>query len=111
MDDGKSWGCVSFPHCACQFVNIFENGVTASAKVVQTWLKNNTPDFISNSQWPSASPDLNPLDYAIWSKLETKVCSKPHTSVEALKRSLTRKWGKIRIETLRASVEDWRPRL
>src|SRR5277367_4524857 len=56
-------------------------------------------------------PDLNPLYYAIWSKLEAKVCSKPHTSVEALKRSLTREWETIPIETLRASVEDWRPRL
>jgi transposase len=81
------------------------------AKVVQAWLKTNTPDFIATTEWPSASPDLNPLDYAIWSKLEAKVCSKPHTSIEALKRSLVREWNKISMETLRASVEDWRPRL
>jgi len=81
------------------------------AKSVQTWLKNHTPDFIATEHWPSASPDLNPLDYAIWSKLEAKVCSKPHTSVEALKRSLVQEWDKIPMETLRNSVEDWRPRL
>ena len=27
------------------------------------------PDFISTSDWPSASPDLNFLDYKLWSKL------------------------------------------
>jgi len=45
-----------------------------------TWLKwiillsvcgNNaeTPDFISPQDWPPNSPDLNPVDYAIWTSL------------------------------------------
>jgi transposase len=81
------------------------------AKVVQTWLSNNVPDFMSTADWPSASPDLNPLDYAIWSKLEEKVCSKPHTSVEALKKSLVREWNNFPMESVRSSIEAWRPRL
>lgn len=81
------------------------------AKITQAWLKSNTPDFIATEDWPSASPDLNPLDYAIWSKLEAKVCARPHTSVEALKQSLVREWAKFPIESLRNSVDEWRPRL
>jgi hypothetical protein len=30
-------------------------------------LKRETPDFISPLQWPPNSPDLNPVDYKIWS--------------------------------------------
>ncbi len=81
------------------------------AKVVQKWLKTNTPDFISKAEWPSASPDLNPLDYALWSKLTERVCVKPNTSFDALKRSLVREWDKIPMETLQHSVAQWRPRL
>ena len=33
------------------------------AKIMQQWLENNIPEFISNEHWQSASPDLNPLDY------------------------------------------------
>ena len=30
------------------------------AKSTQTWLEGHVPDFISTTDWPSASPDLNP---------------------------------------------------
>jgi hypothetical protein len=81
------------------------------AKIVQRWLESNTPDFIATQHWPSASPDLNPLDYHVWSKLEAKACAKPHTSIEALKKSLTREWDRIPMETLRNSILVWRSRL
>lgn len=81
------------------------------AKMVQKWLKDQIPDFISHTEWPSASPDLNPLDYCIWSKLEEMVCSKPHTSVEALKKSLIRVWAKFPQKIVRTAIEDWRCRL
>ncbi|XP_077289806.1 uncharacterized protein LOC143913714 [Arctopsyche grandis] len=34
------------------------------------------------SAWPSGSPDLNPLDYKLWSHLESMACSKRHNSLE-----------------------------
>ena len=66
---------------------------------------------MSRDEWPEASPDLNPLDYAIWAKLENMACSKPHTSVEDLKKYLLREWKRLPIESVRAAIEDWRPRL
>jgi hypothetical protein len=81
------------------------------AKTTQNWLKTHIPDFISIDGWPSASPDLNPLDYSIWAKLESSVCSKPHTSMKALKKSLTREWDRLSMEQVRNSIEEWRPRL
>ena len=36
-------------------------------------LKVETPDFIPPNLWPSNSPDLNPVDYKIWSLLQERV--------------------------------------
>ena len=44
----------SHHHCAIQIV------------IMQQFLWQNTPDFIAADEWPSYSPDLNPLDYCIW---------------------------------------------
>ncbi|KAI6653924.1 hypothetical protein LOD99_3100 [Oopsacas minuta] len=57
------------------------------------------------------SPDLNPMDYSIWSILETKACAKAHTNVESLKVLLRREWAIIPQETLRAAVEAFPRRL
>ncbi|QQP41446.1 Uncharacterized protein FKW44_015816 [Caligus rogercresseyi] len=33
------------------------------AKLVQSWLKKNVPNFWDFNTWPPNSPDLNPCDY------------------------------------------------
>ena len=58
-----------------------------TAKVNQEWLRKNIPDFISKEEWPPSSPDLNPMDFSLWSILETNACSTPHKSIESLKTS------------------------
>ncbi|VDL65467.1 unnamed protein product [Nippostrongylus brasiliensis] len=35
------------------------------SKAEQGWLQRELAEFISSSEWPPYSPDLNPLDYAI----------------------------------------------
>uniref|UniRef100_A0A914CCF7 Uncharacterized protein n=1 Tax=Acrobeloides nanus TaxID=290746 RepID=A0A914CCF7_9BILA len=53
-------------------------------------IRDNVPDFIqvdispqrNNREWPPNSPDLNVMDYSIWSILEAEACSKPHQSIE-----------------------------
>ena len=57
------------------------------------------------------SPDLNPMDYSIWSILESKACANSHTSIDTLMTSLNREWGKIPQETLGAAVEAFPRRL
>ena len=61
-----------------------------TAKVNQEWLRRNIPDFISKEEWPPSSPDLNPLDFSLWSILETNACSTSHKSIESLKKSVQR---------------------
>uniref|UniRef100_A0A914CM25 Uncharacterized protein n=1 Tax=Acrobeloides nanus TaxID=290746 RepID=A0A914CM25_9BILA len=63
----------------------------------------NVTDFIqvdispqrNNGEWPPNSPDLNVMDYSIWSILEAKACSKFYQSIEVLKKSLVKVWNAI----------------
>ena len=38
-----------------------------TAKCVQNYLKETVPSFWEKEIWPASSPDLNPLDYYVWS--------------------------------------------
>ncbi|KAI6653097.1 hypothetical protein LOD99_3948 [Oopsacas minuta] len=58
-----------------------------------------------NRNGPPSSPDLNPLDFSVWSILQTKACCKSHKNLEALKRSIIRAWNEIPQETMRMAVE------
>ena len=46
--------------------------------------------FWPKDDWPSNSPDLNPLDYYFWGRIVGKACLKPHNSIIILKRSIKR---------------------
>ena len=86
----------------------------------QNLIRDNVPEFISvdispqrnNGEWPPNSPDLNVMDYSIWSILEAEACSKPHQSIDALKKSLvkagTRSLKKSLIERWMTSRSDYR---
>ncbi|KAI6658755.1 hypothetical protein LOD99_15078 [Oopsacas minuta] len=76
-----------------------------TSNVTQTWLQSNIPCFIEKEQWPPYSPDLNPMDYSVWSILESRVCAKSHKSIDSLKRKLREEWEKIPQDVLRAAVE------
>ena len=79
----------------------------------------NVPDFIqvdnspqrNNGEWPSNSSDLNVMDYSIWSILEAEACSKPHQSIEALKKSLVKAWNAIPQDIIDKAVDDFPKRL
>ena len=82
-----------------------------TAKTVQEWCKREIPDFISKDDWPPCSPDLNPMDFSVWSILEDKACAKPHRSVASLKTSLQKAWRGIDQDVFRKSVKKFMERL
>ena len=49
-------------------------------KTTQEWLRKHVSAFISAEDWPSGSPDLNPLDYKLWAVLEDMACRKHHNN-------------------------------
>lgn len=88
-----------------------QDGATShTANVTQNWCHDHLPRFWSKEMWPPCSPDVNPMDFSVWSILESKACGKFHRSVDDLKRSLQRSWKEISQEQLRAAVGGVRRR-
>ena len=52
-------------------------------------------------EWPPNSPDLNPLDFGIWSMVAQGACRERPPSVEVLKKSLLVLAPNARLENLR----------
>uniref|UniRef100_A0A914EA80 Transposase n=1 Tax=Acrobeloides nanus TaxID=290746 RepID=A0A914EA80_9BILA len=89
------------------------------AEETQNLIRDNVPEFIevdispqrNNGEWPPNSPALSILGYSLWSILEAEACSKPHQSVEALKKSLVKAWNAIPQEVIDRAVDDFPKRL
>ena len=89
-----------------QAVTLQQDGVTAHiAKIVQAWCKENYKSFWSKELWPPSFPDLNPMDFGIWSILERKASTVSHSNVEKLKK-FKESWAKIESETIRATCDQ-----
>ena len=73
---------------------------TARASIQFLW--QSTPDFIEPKDWPSKSPDLNVMDYFVWSLLLTETQNYRHdtNSADDLKKCLGRAWNDIPQVTL-----------
>ena len=69
-----------------------------------------TPEFISPLLWPPNSPDLNPMDYSVWSILyKTRI-----TDLDDLKHHIRTEWAngpKLDHAVIAAAVRQWRRRL
>jgi len=72
-----------------------DSALAHKVKMTQEWLRRNVPAFISAEDWPSGSPDLNPLDYKLWAVLEDMACQKHHNNLDSLKRSLVKAAAEI----------------
>uniref|UniRef100_A0A914CM50 Alpha-galactosidase n=1 Tax=Acrobeloides nanus TaxID=290746 RepID=A0A914CM50_9BILA len=89
------------------------------AEETQNLIRDNMPEFIevdiipqrNNGEWPPNSPNLNVMDYSIWSILEAEACSKPHQLIDALKKSLVKAWNAIPQEVIDRTVDDLPKRL
>jgi len=66
----------------------------------------NIPAFISAKDWPSESPDLNPLDYKLWAVLEDMACRKRHNNQDSLERSLVKAAAEILLVKVRAAIAE-----
>jgi len=81
------------------------------AREVQTWCRGHLPFFISAQEWPPYSPDINPMDYSVWSILESRACSTPHKNLDSLRRALIEEWDKMSLDEVRRIVENFPKRL
>ena len=81
------------------------------SRMTQRWIQTHITAFISKKEWPSRSQDLNPLDFSVWSILESKACRTSHDSLENLKAKLQREWALVFQEVLCVSCNAFQKRL
>lgn len=74
-------------------------------------LGNETPDFIPPTLWPPNSPDLNPVDYKIWSVMQERVYRTKVRDIEDLRQRIMQVWDDFDQRIIDASVKQWRSRL
>lgn len=65
------------------------------AKKVQAWCQKELAGFWPWEFWLPSSPDLNPLDYSVWSVLERKACARPHPNKDSLKAAVEQAWAEM----------------
>ena len=58
-----------------------------------------------------SSPDLNPLDYAIWSVLENKTNTSSHRNIGSLKTAIEEEWNKMTEEFTLKACKSFRRRV
>ena len=79
------------------------------SKQTFSYLRNNTPAFIG--EWPPKSPDLNPLDYSIWSILAQDVNSQNPEDYNDLRACITRAVKKLDQETASKACGEFAMRI
>ena len=68
--------------------------------------------FIEPEMWPPNSPDLNPVDYAVWGALQQKVyLRRKFATVEQLKLAIVEEWQNLSQRFINRSIDEWRRRL
>ena len=82
-----------------------------TAKETIKYLKEKVPEIIEPDEWPPSSPDLNPLDYTIWSVVEQMVYRERIRDVDHLKKRILEAWKRLNQDTINKSIDLFRPRL
>ena len=66
------WINPTFKECG---ITLQQDGATShTANLVKEWCNKNMVGFWTKEFWPPFSPELNPMDIAVWSILESNAC-------------------------------------
>jgi len=61
--------------------------------------------------WPANSPDLNPVDYRIWSVVQQRVYQSRVHDTDELKQRLQQVWRHVDQSIIDTAIDEWRKRL
>jgi transposase len=81
------------------------------SKMVQQYLREQLPLFVSKDIWPSSSPDLNPCDFWMWGVVEAKSNATPHNSVKALQAAIVKAFKSITVDEAKNACSAFRGRI
>jgi len=79
-----------------------------------TYLRRENVTFMEPDMWPPNSPNLNPVDYAVWGALQQMVYQRRRfTTLNQLKQAIVIEWGKLsqRFIDRAIGLGQWRRRL
>lgn len=82
-----------------------------TANLVQNWCRANLTDFLAKDEWPPSSPDLNPLDYFVWSYMLSKINEHKVSTLVQFKAVILRIWDEMPMEVVRAACDGFEKRL
>lgn len=82
-----------------------------TAKSTINFLNREVPSFIKPSEWPPSSPDLNPMDYAIWPILQQSVYEINCANEKDLFKQICKCWKNVTQITIKSAILQWRKRL
>ena len=70
-------------------------------------------EFIPPTFWPPNSPDLNPVDYEVWSVMQEKVYKKQikDIDIDELRARIPTTWDEMDQRIIDAAIRQWRTRL
>ena len=77
------------------------------AKKTQDWLRNSGIDFIPQEKWLGNSPDLASMDYCVNGIFKWKLFDRQPTTIEGLKRVMTKVWENLDQEKVVNALRAW----
>lgn len=80
-----------------------------TARVTQAWLRDHVPKFVGPDEWPSHSPDLNPMENA-WGVVSDRVKRTGPKTLDELKAAVTEAWREVMTDDFRRSLVESMPR-
>ncbi|QQP49348.1 Transposable element tcb1 transposase [Caligus rogercresseyi] len=82
-----------------------------TAKLVQSWLKKNVPNFWDFNTWPPQQPRPEPMRLLLVGKLEREVYATHHSNMASLKASIKLEINKLDPAEVSTDCERFRRRL
>ena len=93
-------------------VMFFQDSAPAQGyKIVQDFLHMKLPLFVPKDIWPSKAPNLNPCEFWLLGVVEGKTNVAPHSSVNALKTSITKACWSMGADEVRRACSTFRGRI
>ena len=75
------------------------------------YLCSNVLEFFEPENWPPNSPELNPVDYAVWGTLQQMVYRRKISDIGQLKHVLIDCWAQLSQDALNRAIDQLPKRL